>query len=223
MTLIVIIIFIVVLAVGFLTLLKSYKRLVEKHNFAFEYREKFISLSNKYFETFDGWNKSGSVDSNIYMWLTKNVSTIQIDLGHLGTMHYVAPFQIYQISNYQIIINTLPKFRTGKVQLFDADSADDCLLRYLGILETAITSINKKLKNPFIWFKDGFQEIISLPIYVLNWFGIFSDSTTKKVTTNSFFKLLTGLGSLVTFVSGLVTIIQGEEQVLTFVKHLIHK
>jgi len=119
MTLIIISSFVSILIIGLVTLLRRYKGFVDRHNFAFEYREKFIQFTNKYFESYDNWNRRGNIDSELYVWLTKNVNKIQGDLGHLGTMHYVAPFQIYQISNYQIIINTIPKFRNGKIEEFD--------------------------------------------------------------------------------------------------------
>jgi hypothetical protein len=86
-----------------------------------------------------------------------------------------------------------------------------------------LESIKKKLKNPIAWFKEGFQEIISLPIYLLNWFGILSDTTVSKVTTNVIFKILAGIAGLVTFISGIVTIIQGKDQTISFIRQLFHK
>ena len=86
-----------------------------------------------------------------------------------------------------------------------------------------MASIKRKLKNPIIWFKEGFQEIISLPLYILNWFGILSDTGVSKVTTNVIFKFLAGIGGLVAFASGVVTIIQGKEQTIAFFKQLFHK
>ena len=223
MTLIIISVFVIILVSGLVTLLRRYKGFVDRHNFAIEYREKFIQFAKKYFESYGSGNRRGNIDSELYVWLTKNVNKIQSDLGHLGTMHYVAPFQIYQISNYQILINTIPKFRNGKIEEFDINSADDCLLRYIGVLEKTLASIKQKLKNPVVWFKEGFQEIISLPLYIFNWFGILSDTTVSKVTTNVIFKFFAGLGGLVAFASGVVTIIQGKEQTIAFFKQLFQR
>lgn len=223
MTTIIIFTFLFILVVGLITIIRRYKNFIDRHNFAADYRGKLIQLANKYFKNYDSWNRQGDLDGDLYMWLTKNVNKIQDDLGGLGTMHYVAPFQIYQIRNYQIIINTLPKFRTGQIENFDIHSSDDCLLRYIGVLEKVLESIKKKLKNPIAWFKEGFQEIISLPIYILNWFGILSDTAVSKVTTNVTFKILAGIAGLVTFLSGIVTIIQGKDQTISFIRQLLHK
>jgi hypothetical protein len=218
MTTTIIIIFILIFSIGLITLLRRQNKYVQKHNFAFDYREKFIELSNKYFATI--YDRNGTLDSELYMWLTKNVNKMQADLGHLGTMHYVAPFQIYQIKNYQIVINTLPKFRNGQVEDFDINSADDSLLRYIGVLEKALESIRKKIKNPIICFKEGFQEVISLPLYIFNWFGLLSDNSVSKVTTNIIFKIFAGISGLVAFASGIVTIVQGKEQMISLINKI---
>lgn len=218
MTLIIISSFIVVVVLGFITIRRRYTLLIEQYNFASRYRMNFMNFVNKYFENFDSWNRRGNLDSDLYVWLTKNANRIQGDLGNLGTMDYVAPFQIYHIKNYQILINTIPKFRAGKVEDFDINSADDCLLRYIGILETVLVQLRKKMINPVIWFKEGFQFLISLPLYIFNWFGIVSDATVSKVTANVVFRLLAGVSGLVTFASGIVTIIQGKEQTVLFLK-----
>ena len=118
------------------------------------------------------------------------------------------------------MINTLPKFRSGQIENFDVNSTDDCLLRYLGVIEKALISIRKKIKNPIVWFKEGFQEIISLPLYIFNWFGILSDNSVSKLTTNAIFKIFSGIGGLVAFASGIVTIVQGKDQIISFINKI---
>ncbi len=54
---------------------------------------------------------------------------------------------------------------------------------------------------------------------ILNWVGIFSSKTVDKIMANTLYKIFTGIIALVTFLSGIVTIIQGKEQTL----ELIHK
>jgi hypothetical protein len=164
MTLLIISAFLFVLVFGFVLVRKRYVRIVNKHSFAMEYRNKLVDLANRYFQTYEKYYSQGTLDNTLYIWLTKNVNQIQSDLGHLGTMHYMAPFQIYQISNYQIVINTLPKFRDGSIEPFDVNASDDCFIRYVGVLERSRESIEKQLRNPIIWFREGFQEMISLPL-----------------------------------------------------------
>lgn len=222
-TFIIILSILFVFAIGFIKLFRFFNHLQNDYDFAFEYRNKFVEFSNKYFKTFDRWSRAGDFDSELYVWLTKNVSKIQSNVGYFGIMDYIAPFQTYKVSNYQIIINSIPKFRDGHIQEFDVNSVDDCLLRYLGHTEEKVNASQKNLKNPIIWFRVGFQEIISLPLFILNWFGIFSSRTVDKVMESTLYKVFTGIIALITFASGIVTIIQGKEQTLEFIRKIMGK
>lgn len=197
-------------------------RYLETLDFTNEYRNTFVDFCNLYYKGYDGYERRGKINSEMYVWLTKNVNKMQGHLGLTGIMHYVAPFQMYQIPNYQILINTLPKFREGKVDEFDVNSSDDALLRYIGILEQSITNIKKKLHNPIMWFKDGFYETMSLPIYLFNWFGLFSDNLVYKIKANILYKLILGIAGLVTFLSGIITILVGVDGSIVIVNRIFH-
>jgi hypothetical protein len=210
--------------IGFIKVLKANNKAIDTHNFIFDYREKFIDFANKYFESHNKFlGRDGSFDGESYTWLTKNVNKVQDTLGHSGTIEYIASYQRYRISNYQIVINTIPKFRDGTVEIFDINSTDDCLLRYLGQLDGIIEISKKNLKNPVIWFKIGVQEILSIPFFILNWFGIFSNRTINKIIGGTFYKIITGVIALVTLVSGSVTIIVGKEQTIEYINNLLGK
>ena len=135
----------------------------------------------------------------------------------------MAPYRAYHVPRYQVIINTLPKFRDGTVKDFDVDSCDDCLLRYIGITEGVISLGRKNLRNPLIWFREGFQQLMSLPFHILNWFNILSDNSFSNLTNSFLFKLLSGIAGLITLASGIVTIIVGKDQTLVYFKHLFRK
>ena len=221
MTLYIILIFISIFIIGFSTIWKRFADYCKMLEFANLYRVNFIQLSNKYFESYDRWNSQGIIDSELYIWLTKNVNRMQSDVGEQGRMHYVGPWQTYQVKNYQIIINTLPKFRHGTVENFDVSSTDDCLLRHSGVVEDLISQVKQKLKNPVIWFQEGFKQIISIPIYLLNWFGIINSTTTTRLVRNRVYSVFVGIGGIVTFISGLVTIVQGKKGALLLFDSII--
>jgi hypothetical protein len=223
MTIYIILTLIFILIVGFVIIYKRLTKCIEKHSFATEFRDRFIDFVNIYYQSYDSWVRRGKIDNEQYIWLTMNVNRMQGDLGTLGTMHYVAPFQLYQISNYQILINTIPKFRDGKVQEFDINSSDDCLLRYIGFINEIVEANKKKIRNPIIWFREGFHEIMSLPLLIFNWFGILSNNYVSKIMTNTAYKVLTGLAGLVAFLSGIVTIIQGKQETIEMIKRIIGK
>jgi len=215
--------FILVVLIGFIDVLKRRFRVIEQIDFANVYRNKFIDLSNKFFQNYDRFSHSGNLDNELYVWLTMNVNKIQSYLGSFGIMSYKPAYQNYMINNYQIIINTLPKFREGKIEHFDVASADDCLLRYIGHLEEVGKETIKNLKNPIIWFREGIKIIISYPIIILSWFGIFSRRTVGTITDSPVFKIIAGLIALVTLASGLVTIFVGYDQTVEFLTRLFGK
>lgn len=212
-----------VFIIGFVQVYNRHLRVVKKIDFAGEYRNKFVGFANKYFQTYDRWSRAGDFDGELYVWLTMNVSKIQDYVGSFGVMSYKPAFQNYMFNNYQIIINTIPKFREGQVEKFDVGAVDDCLLRYIGYLEEYSKDTLKNLRNPIVWFREGFREILSIPIFVLNWFGIISKRTVNSIKDSLIYKVISGLIALVTLVSGLVTIIVGYDQTIEFIKKLIEK
>lgn len=210
-----------VVVIGFALVYNRHSRVIKKIEFAGEYRKKFVEFANKYFKTYDRWSRSGDFDGELYVWLTMNVSKIQSYVGSFGEMTYKPAFQNYMINNYQIIINTIPKFREGQVENFDVGAVDDCLLRYIGHLEEYSKDTRKNLRNPIVWFREGFKEIMSIPIFILSWFGIISNRTVSSIKNSLIYKVISGLIALVTLVSGIVTIIVGYDQTREFIKKII--
>jgi hypothetical protein len=150
--------FLFVVVLGFAVILNRLRKSVSRHDFAVQYRNNFVNFTNGYLEAYNRHRGQNGFNNELYEWLTKNVDQIQSDMGSIGTMHYLAPFQIYQITNYQIIINTLPKFRVGKVDNFDINSSDDCLIRYIGVLEERIESIRKNSRIPLFGLRRDFKR-----------------------------------------------------------------
>lgn len=210
-----------VFIIGFVQVSNRHSRVVKKIDFAGEYRNKFVEFADKYFQTYDRYSRSGDFDGELYVWLTINVSKIQNYVGSFGVMSYRPAFQNYMINNYQIIINTIPKFREGQVENSDVGAVDDCLLRYIGYLEEYSKDTLKNLRNPIVWFREGFREILSVPIFILSWFGIISNRTVNSIKDSLFYKVISGLIALVTLVSGLVTIVIGHENTLSILQKLI--
>ncbi|HDP75996.1 MAG TPA: hypothetical protein ENN49_09030 [Bacteroidales bacterium] len=210
-----------VVVIGFVLVYNCHSRVIKRIEFAVEYRNKFIEFANKYFKNYDRWSRTGDFDGELYVWLTMNVSKIQNYVGSFGEMTYKPAFQNYVINNYQIIINTIPKFREGQVENFDVGLVDDCLLRYIGHLEEYSKNTNKNLRNPIVWFREGFKEVMSIPIFILSWFGIISNRTVNSIKNSLIYKVISGLIALVTLVSGIVTIIVGYDQTREFIKKIL--
>lgn len=220
LTLFIIIGILLILIIGFVNVNKRYSHVVSNIEFATIYRSKFIDLANKFFQNSNNYNGSETVDNELYIWLTLNVSKMQSKVGTFGIMSYQPAFANYMINNYQIIVNTLPKFRERQVQNFDTGSVDDCLLRYIGYLEEIKKEALYDLKNPIAWFREGFKDLITAPLLILSSFGILSRGKVSNIKENAIFKVLTGVTGFVTFIGGLVTIIVGYDQTIKFIARL---
>ncbi|MCR5860967.1 hypothetical protein LRS05_01870 [Flavobacterium sp. J372] len=127
----------IICLIGYWSLRQIYARQKNSLEFAIEFKNRFVTLANKYFKSYDSWSREGEVDYEQYTWLTKNVDQMQYDLGRIGIIDYVAPFTRYHIPRYQVLVNTLPKFRE-RLQNVEVNIADDCLARHIGISESII-------------------------------------------------------------------------------------
>ncbi|MEP6726878.1 MAG: hypothetical protein ABJC98_13755 [Bacteroidota bacterium] len=208
--------FIALLLIGFVSLIRQKNELNTNINFSIEYRERAIGLFNKLVRT-------GEVDFPEHVWLTKNVDHIQARMGIFGVIHYIGPWNRISVPRYQVVLNTMAKINQGKLDDFDVNACSDALLRYTGSLERQQNAILKRLRNPIYWFKEGVQIIISIPIYLLNVFGLLSDASTTKATGSTFVKVIAGIVALVGFLGSLADAVVGRAEVISFFKNLFHK
>jgi hypothetical protein len=184
-TVAIICVFIMIAIVGLARILRNISSLNNTYEFVTDYRAKFVEFANQYFRTRQQLG-NGQLDQQLYFWLTKNVNQVQSILGTVGMMFYTGRFNEHQIPHYQIIINTLPKFKDGSVDSQEAVFSEDSLTRFIGDLELEIKAARQELRNPFVWFKDGFQTVLGVPIYLLRWFGILGVTSLKTFLHSPF-------------------------------------
>ena len=91
------------------------------------------------------------------------------------------------------------------------------MIKYIGYLEDYKRETERNVKNPMVLFREGFKEIISIPLFILSSFSIFSRKTVNSIMDSIIFKIFTGLIALITLVSGIVTIVVAYYQTLKFV------
>lgn len=216
MTLIIILSFLAVFAIGLITLVRRRNSLFEKREFTNHYRNEFVKFANRY-------NGEGVIDTERHTWLTLNSNRAQSIIGVHGVMEYIMPFNRGLISNYQVILNTLPMFHTGMAKAFDVNAVADALLRYIGVADHKLEEQAKRLRNPFIWFAEGMRQVLSFPVRLLYWFDIISKDAVERTTANMFFRIVAGVVAFAAFASSIVTIIQGWDQTLALVKGLFYK
>jgi len=212
---IIILCFLAPFVIGFFSLRKDFLEVSSEHDMVEEFRNRYVSFANHFLQT-------GQPTSD-YTWLVMNSDRVQQAIGIFGIIAtFSAPFRMYTINNYQIIINTIPKFKDGSLHENEAEFVDTALMRYLGNTAHSIDTMAAEARNPFIWFRQGFQLLVGLPIYFLSWFGLLSAGRARRIVFSAFFKVLAGIGGIVAFLSGVVTLIQGKDQTITFIKQFFH-
>lgn len=196
------------------------KRSIE---FAKEYQVKFSELADGYLGKLDKYNKTHIFDESLYIWLTKNATKIQHDTGQFGVIRqYSAPYSSFIHENYEMIVNTLPKFRNCEIDQQEIHYVDDCLIRYIGFQEEQEANAVKNIMNPIVLFSIGIQEVLSIPLRIVFWFGIYDNRTLYKIKNSLIFKVVSMVFALIVFLSGVITIIQGYEQTIAFFKSIFH-
>lgn len=212
---------VVVLITGLIKIRRSANALIRNHNFINEFRKKFIDFSTPYlqYDRFSSFQQPPSLDWQVYHWLVSHMDKTQGLLGIYGILaQYTSPYRTFQASNYPVIINTIPQIRTGEANRDDLLMCDDMMVRYVGAMNRIIDEQEKRVKNPAMWLQQGVQFYIGLPIRLLNWFGVISDTSFDKIVSSKFFQVLAGLGGLAGFIASVVTILQGWSAIKDLIK-----
>ena len=207
-----------IIILGFIMKIIELNDAVKRTDFTNQYRNKFISLIN---ETIS----DKSFNQQLYYELTSDVKAMQYELGSDGVYAYaVDNLKGFSTSNYQALINFLPELRDvlNNQDNFvimsrynqSVKDCDDMFIRHLGSLNGYKKSIRKKLFNPFSCFSDGMRFIVSLPILLLNWFGLISDEHTRKAKSSWIIKFFNFVIILISLISAIMSIILGWNEFL---------
>lgn len=198
-------------AVGFITLWHRSGVVADRHELAMEFLERL----KRYYE-------SAGSDLESYSWLLQRSNRMQLQMGSNGVFDYRPPFESYIIRNYQLIVNMLPELRK-ELDRHDplthrplaaqyANIMQESLVRHLGTIEDAHTSLARHLLNPVVWLREGVRSVTASPVLVLSWAGLIGDTTASRLTGNVLFRCIAGVVTIVTLASGAVTIVVGWER-----------
>lgn len=195
------VIVLVIASVGFVTILKKILDLNNRINLLVVFLNKFVNLSNKYFE-------KNKLDQKLYNWLIDNVDEVQNMLGSVGVISYKPPFANYMHTDYLVVINTIPQFKAEGPHPHDISLIESLLRRVISSFNKSKSNLNKQLKNPLKWLTEGIKFVLSIPLYLLEQVGVVSQGTVLKIQKNGIFKLIIAILSFIGIletVLGLIT------------------
>jgi hypothetical protein len=181
-----------------------------------------IVFSEEFMRKLKAYVESSGRDNESYAWLTHRSSKMQKILGVYGVYASCRPpYADFLFQKYPAILNMLPELRNtleddvlsrGNLAHQYADSLQDMILRYIGVLEDRESEFFKYIRNPVIGFREGIRIIVALPLTILEWLGALSDKTVSALISSKGFGLLTAFISLVGFVSAVMGIVLGWNQ-----------
>ena len=203
--------FLLLLAVvltGYLATLRRVKKVTAARDFA----EEFLADLNTYGE-------SQGADEDIYVSLTRRSNKMQNALGSQGILaQYRPPNANYMMSNVPVVVNFLPQLHQyfsdewlrGRPIAYETYSTiRDAILRYIGTVEERLNVLYQEMRNPFSQLRIGIEILVMAPLDLLSSFGILSASRNEKIHKSTWTRLFTGILSIVTLASSVVTILVG--------------
>jgi hypothetical protein len=194
----------IALVLGYLSLKKQLRKHISINNFAVEYYENYLNFLESRLE--------GESDYNMLQWLILNSDKMQRQMKHTGVVDYKDAYQGLIIRNYPIILNEVPKLTDRYLDEYTKSGVPKAILRYIGICKTDYEVYEELLKNPLNWISEGIAQLFAFPLYLLKSFGIIGSSTVSNVISSTVFRIGSGIVTLITIISGLVTIFQGYDQ-----------
>lgn len=212
-----------IISIGFLVLRNRCALSAERLTFAHDFREQFLT-----------WLNSQGKDNKTYAALMLQSNRIQNEMGGTGILHkFKPPFANYFLCDYPIILNIIPEIR----QSFESDLQtfsgmysktidgyvriiDDSLLRHIGTTEHEMLQRDKALRNPFMCLSTGIQQIVSIPLFLLNAFGLLRDDSIGNIQNSWLFKFISALFALLAATASLVTIFSDGDKILPVLQQL---
>jgi hypothetical protein len=87
----------------------------------------------------------------------------------------------------------------------------EALIRYAGTLLTAREHAGHALNNPVVWFREGVQAVLVIPVMTFHWVGIMTGETAAQISGSTLFKLFSALVMLASLLGSIVAIVLGWE------------
>lgn len=207
--------------IGLIVNILNIRKRIDEYDFANEYYEKFSHLISDVFERKTFKNKE-------YNWLMSNSDKMQYILGDAGIISYKEYNMLYK--NIPILLNVMNEIMSyvNDTNIVENDIkminwCQNAFLRKIGILDEYIKNVPKKLLNPFFDLASGIKYILSIPLNILYSIGLISYNGKNKIEQNILFKLISGIISLLTILSMIMTIVVGWEDFINIIKNILDK
>lgn len=211
---------IIIIIIGFIIIVIDVRKSVNEYNFTNEYYGKFTNLVSDVLKKKTFKNKE-------YAWLMSNSDKMQNILGEVGIISYMERNRMH--NNIPILLNVMNEMISYVNDSYVSENdikminwCENAFLRKMGILDEYIKNEPKKSLNPFYDLAKGIKCILGIPIDILYSMGLISYVRKSKIQQNIIFRLLSGLLSLVTIFSTIMSIFVSWDEFVEIIKNLIN-
>lgn len=156
-----------------------------------------------------------------------NSDKMQNILGEVGIISYMERNRMH--NNIPILLNVMNEMISYVNDSYVSENdikminwCENAFLRKMGILDEYIKNEPKKSLNPFYDLAKGIKCILGIPIDILYSMGLISYVRKSKIQQNIIFRLLSGLLSLVTIFSTIMSIFVSWDEFVEIIKNLIN-
>lgn len=204
--------------IGLVVNIIEVRNIISNYNFTKEYYGKLTILFSNILNTKKFNNKD-------YVWLMSNSDKMQMILGETGIVTYKQFNMLYK--NIPILLNVLneiPSSINDSYLIYNQSFSwcQNAFLRKIGILNEYIDNAPKRLLNPLTNLTDGIKWILGIPINILYSIGLISYDSKNKIKNNIMFKLFSGIISLLTLLSTIMSVTLGWNEFLEIIKGLLN-
>ena len=201
---------------GLISNIINLKKMKENYIFINDYYKKFQNLIDNVFE-------KNNIKSRDYAWLMTNCDKMQYILGESGIISYIEGGRYY--NNIPLLLNVMNEITSyvnnplvGENEIKMVQWCQNAFLRKTGILNDYIKNETKRIYNPLYSLSAGIKFILLIPVEILNSIGLISNNGKNKINDNKIVKILSGILSLITILSAIITIVIGWNNFVEIIK-----
>jgi hypothetical protein len=168
-----------------------------------DFLDRYSSIYCEFTETY-----STNFDSLLYLWLTNKASEIQQTLRYFAVDSKI-PLIKPVITNPQLITRILPAMKYGTANAGRVNSSYNTLLCCKKSMEELMDSLHTDLRKPFKLSLSGILYFVSLPVLMMFWLNLISESMFYRIISSYEFRLANILTCLIYLITSSIIMFGG--------------
>jgi hypothetical protein len=165
-----------------------------------DFLNRYSSIYNEFAETY-----STNFDCLLYLWLTNKASEAQQTLSYFAVDNKI-PLIEPVIRNPQLIVRILPAMKNGTANNRNVSSSYNALLCCKKSMEELMLSLHSDLRKPFKLSLSGILYFVSLPVLIMYWLNLISESMFYRIISSYELRLANLLTCLICLVTSSIVV-----------------